>query len=60
MLKAGLVAGHRSQVLGRKRKHTIDEGFSPNIHIASPISTTSDRWIYCFRASAVAAGYKEH
>ena len=60
MLEAGLGAGlHGSHILGRKRKHTTDEGSSPNTHIVSSISITSDRWMCCLRASAVAAGYEE-
>jgi hypothetical protein len=60
MLEAGLEVGYGSQVLRRKRKHATDKGFSPNTHIVLPISTTSDRWMCCLRASVVAAGYKEH
>ena len=60
LLEAGLEVGlHGSQVLGRKRKYTADEGSSPNIYIASSISITSDRWMCCLWASAVAAGYEE-
>jgi hypothetical protein len=60
MLEVGLVVGYGSRVLGRKRKHVTDEGFSLNIYIVLPTSTTSDRWMCCLRASAVAAGYEEY